>query len=344
VKRLVAAVLCLNITAGLTGCQQPQKKPAVEPAPPFKAVGDTVSGRKDIYLIVKNLGSSYWQVIIDGAEDAAEEFGCNMYYSGSNAESDWRSQERLLDEAVEAGADAVLLAPNDAVELAPKIDEVHDAGVKVVLIDTTANTENYDICYMTDNLMAGQLAAKEMLKQLKNSGNSLAEPLKVGIQVGAQTSLSINERLAGFLQYWTRNAPKDWVIIPDIKCNDGDYEKAVTCAAELFDEDPDIKGVFGTNNGSGKGFAKEIKKRGLNDVVLVSFDYSPEVAELIQSDEYTASTILQRQYHMVHTGVETALALTAGKHFNEKFVDTGVVVVNRNNMQTAEIQEILSHS
>lgn len=344
-KRIAAVLMSVIMCVSLTGCaKKEEEKQTVQPAPDFMPLTEVVEGRKNIYLIVKILeGSSYWQVIIDGAKDGGDFFDCNVYYSGSYVETDWQSHERLLDAAAEAGADAVILAPNDSVNLSGKIDEIYDKNIPIILIDTIANTDSYDVCYMTDNLMAGQKAAEEMISLLRNNGTSDSDSIQVGIQVGATSSLTIIERLSGFFQYWSKNAPESWEVIPDIKCNEGSVDKAVECAEELM-EYPDLKGVFGTNNGSTVGFAKAIKAEECKDIAVVGFDYSEEIAELINDDEYIVSTILQKQYDMGYKGVETALELIDGQNVPVKFADTGVVVVNNNNINEAEVQEALLHN
>ena len=344
-KRIAALLISVVLCLSLSGCaKSANEAQAVKPAPDFVPLTEIVEGRKNVYLIVKILeNSSYWQVIIDGAKDGGNDFDCNVYVSGSYAETDWESHERLLDAAAAAGADAILLAPNDSVNLSGKIDEVYNNGIRVVLIDTIANTDSYDICYMTDNLMAGQKAAEEMISLLRKNGTSDSESIQIGIQVGATSSLTIIERLAGFFQYWSKNAPDTWEVIPDIKCNEGSVDKAVTCAEELLAY-PDIKGVFGTNNGSTVGFARVIEERGLKNIAVVGFDYSEEIAGLIDDDEYIASTVLQKQYYMGYTGVETALALVGGQEMPVKFADTGVVIVNKDTIDEAEVQEALLHN
>ncbi|MBR1738970.1 MAG: substrate-binding domain-containing protein [Ruminococcus sp.] len=335
--------------AAVCGCANKKKDSAAqetktEPAPPFSALGEVVEGRRDIYVIVKNMESSYWKAIIQGAEDAGALYDCNIYLSGSYAETDWESQERLMDEALAAGADALVLAPNDSVKLSAKIDEVYDSGLPVIFIDTVANTNSYDICYMTDNLMAGQQAAEEMLYQLRGRGLDENSPLLVGIQVGSTSSQTINERLAGFSQYWNNNAPEGWEIISDIKCNEGNADKAVDCANELIDEYPEVKGVFGSNNGSTAGFAKVVKERGRTDITVVGFDYSDSIADLIASEDYSAATMIQRQYDMALLGVQAALSILDGGSYEVKFVDTGIAVVNGENIETPEIQQLLEHN
>ena len=344
-KRIAALFIGFVLCLSLVGCKKSANvEQEVRPAPEFAPLTEIVEGRKNVYLIVKIIeNSSYWDVIIDGARNGGNDFDCNVYYSGSYVETDWESHERLLNEAAAAGADAVILAPDDSVNLSEKIDELYDRGIPIVLIDTIANTDSYDVCYMTDNLMAGQKAAEEMISLLRKEGTSDSESLKVGIQVGSTSSLTIIERLAGFFQYWSKNAPTSWEVIPDIKCNEGSVDKAVKCTEELL-EYPDLKGVFGPNNGSTVGLARVIAERELKDIAVVGFDYSEEIAALIDDGGYTVSTILQKQYDMGYTGVKSALALTAGEKMPEKFSDTGIVVVNKDTIDRDEVREALLHN
>ncbi len=341
-KRLT--VLLISIILILSGCSESADSGQnFSPPPDFQPLNEIVDGRRNIYLIVKNLDSSYWDVMIQGAKDGGDDFDCNVYYSGTYSETEWEAHEQLMDKAAEAGADAILLAPNDSVKLSGKIDEIYGNGIHIVLLDTIANTDSYDICYMTDNLMAGQQAAEEMINLLKKGGVSENESAQIGMQVGAASSQTISERLAGFIQYWSRHAPEKWEIIPDIKCNNGYLDEAIVCAEELL-EYPDLRGVFGTNNSSTIGFAKIIKEHGRKDIAVVGFDYSEEMAELINDGEYMASTMLQKQYYMSYTGIETALKLIDGEEAPVKFADMGVVAVNKDTIDQPEVQEALRHN
>ncbi len=345
-NKRAASLLCSAVIV-LTACtsdKAPEMTAEIKPAPPFQELNMNVEGRNNIYLIVKNLESSYWQVIIKGARDAGDLYDTNIYYSGSYIETDWEGQARLMQEAVDAGADAIILAPDDSVMLSEKIGEVYDAGIPTILIDTTANTEKYDICYMTDNLMAGRIAAAEMINRLEDLGHTNEDHLQIGIEIGAVTSQTISERLAGFIMYWSDNSPENWELVTDIKCNEGIAEKSAVVAQELLDEYPNIRGLFGTNNSSTVGLATAVKDNGRTDIAIVGFDYSDEIAELITSDEYSAATVLQQQYLMTKLGVEAANILIDGGTLERKFVDTGVIAVNHDNINDKEVQEVLDNN
>lgn len=345
IRKIAALALSLVLgCAGLSGCKKSEATTDDREIPVFTAANETIEGRKNIYLVVKNVDSSYWQVIMDAVRDSGNDHDCNIFTSGTHSEADWDIQEKLIDDAVSSGADMIVFSPNDSVKLSRKVSEVYNSGIPIVLIDTVVNTEDYNICYMTDNLKAGQDAAQEMLERFRAAGVSEDEEAYVAVQVGSFSSQTISERFAGFCQYWKKNAPEKWEIIDEVKCNEGSVDCAVTCAEEFLDKYAEIKGVFGSNNGSTVGFARVIKERGRTDVAIVGFDYSDEMRDLISDESYNAATMLQRQYYMGYKAVETALDIANGEEMTVKFVDTGIAVVNSETINDPEIVEILSHN
>lgn len=346
-RKLKLIVLCITFVSLLfSGCiknQQTTEKESKE-IPEFVALNEVVEGRPNIYLIVKVLDNNYWNVIIKSVADAGLDMDCNVYYSGTYLETDWDIQQQILQNAVDAGADGIIFAPNDSIRLAEDVSKIHRSGIPIVLVDTVVNTTDYGVCYMTGNLIAGQTAAKEMLEQLHKKGTSEDENVFIAIQVGSPSSQTICERLAGFSSYWTKNAPEKWKIIDEVKCNEGSIDKAVECANSFFDSYKQIDGVFGSNNGSTVGFARVVNELGRNDVVVVGFDYSDEMAALIEDENYYASTILQRQYDMGYLGVSSLMDMINGVEINCKFKDTGVVVVNYDTLSNEDVQQTIRYN
>lgn len=347
-KRIATLAIILVSFISLVGCngktEEPKEQEGVVIEEDFVPLTDIKEGRPDIYVIVKSMTSSYWTVVLAGAKQAGIDQECNIYAAGSTLETEWELQEAYIDLAVKSGADAIVLGPDNSEMLSPKVEELHKKGVPTIIVDTMVNTKEYDVCYMTDNLMAGEQAAKEMIRMLKELGHTDTEKVTVAIELGARASQTINERLAGFCQYWTKYAPDAWSIIDEIKCNDGDEELAVTLSEDFFDEYPNVDGVFGTDNASTMGFSSALASKNKDRVVLVGFDYSPEVAEIINSKKYNVSVMLQRQYDMGYKGVGTALSIINNRPGRLKFVDTGVVVLNGNTINTDEVQAILKNN
>lgn len=344
-KRAVLSLAALFLFC-LGGCGKKAVPTPVQEAlyEDFSPVTEIAEGRRNIYLILKSFKSQYWQQVIQGAADAGRAMDCNIYLGGTYYETGHEFQEILLNEAHALGADAILLAPLDSTREVAAVQKIHEGGTPIILIDTILNSDDYDVCFMTDNMQAGELAAKEMLRQLEAAGVSKEAPAQIAIQVGSTSSQTIVDRLAGFSQYWSKYAPPAWTVLDDVKCNNGDLELAAQYCHEYLDTYADLKGVLGCNNGSTVGFAQGLLETGRRDVVIVGFDYSDEIAGLIASGRYAASTIVQRQYQMGFSGVEQANAILDGQTADQKFIDTGVYVVNHENVNDTDVQKILTSS
>ena len=301
------------------------------------------ASEKTIYVIVKVLGNQYWSVLQAGAEQAGKDLGCNVVVVGTALESDIEGQLTLLQNAVSAQASGIVIAPLDSVSLDAPITEAYNSGIPVVLVDTIINSDNYSAALLTNNVEAGKVAAEELLRRMKETGLSETEEAQVAIQVGSTGSQTINDRVKGFNEYWTANAPADWTVLnDDIKVNEGDISKAVGFCQDFITTYPNLKGVFGPNNGSTVGFVTGLTEAQKTDISMVGFDFSAEIETMIRSGEYDVSSVVQRQYFMGYDGVKTALSLSNGETVSEKTIDTGVILVDKDNVDSDEVQSIIN--
>lgn len=233
-----------------------------------------------------------------------------------------------MNQAMEQGADGILLAPADSNSLADSCQKVREKDIPVVLIDSSINSSEFNACYMTDNIDGGEMAAKEMLEMLYDAGNSPTDPLEVGIQLSSDTSQAMVNRVSGFLNFWAGNAPEQWEIVQDIRVNGGDTKKAQSDASALLRENADIKGFFGCNNTSTVGIVNTLFEEERTDVVLVGFDLADETKQMLQNPEYHAVTVLQKQDQMGYLGMLSLNSLIKGEKSEQKYFDTGVIMVD----------------
>lgn len=340
VKKLMALLMTsLMMLGSLVGCGGTTTDAGAAEAD----VQQTSSGEKTIYVIVKVLGNQYWSVLQAGAEQAGKDLGCEVVVVGTALESDIEGQLTLLQNAVSAQADGIVIAPLDSISLDAPITEAYKSGIPTVLVDTVINSENYSAALLTDNVAAGKAAAEEMLNRMREAGISESEEAQVAIQVGSTGSQTINDRVDGFNEYWSANAPASWTVLnEDIKVNDGDISKAVGFCQDFLTTYPNLRAVFGPNNGSTVGFVTGLTEAKRTDIIMVGFDFSAEIETMIRSNEYNVASVVQRQYFMGYDGVKTALALAMGEEVTEKTVDTGVVLVDSANVDSEEVQSIIN--
>lgn len=293
----------------------------------FTCVSEAKNGQ-NIYVILKSYHGNYWEKVIDGVCTAAKEVDETVYLGGIDNETDIEGQIFLMDQAIEQGADAILLAPADSTALVETCACAREKGIPVVLIDSSINTDDYDTCFMTDNMEAGKMAAREMIKMLKEKQHPETETLKIGILMSTDMSQAMVNRVSGFLEYWTDYAPEQWEIAEDILLNGGDIEKAQKDAETLLQENKDMKGIFSCNNTSTIGVSKTIMKKKRTDLVIVGFDLADETRSLIQNSEYTAVTMLQNQDQMGYLGILSLDVLLRGETSQLRYYDTGVTVID----------------
>lgn len=343
-KKRYSVVIVLALLILLSGCAALQEQQAVEET---KFASETFreqvdNGRPNIYLITKGYGSDYWDTLRQGAANAAEEYDCNLYVAGTQTESHFEVLAELMQDALDRGADAIILSPADTPEIMQMTKKVKMADVPLVFVDTILNAEDFDACFATDNMEAGRLAARETIRLLERMGKQPEEAVSVGIDIGSAQSQTILERLAGFQEYWSSHTPGTWKVVDDIKINDGDMETAERQCYEFMDGCRDLAALVGLNNGSTVGLARGLLKKKRTDLVLVGFDYSQEMKELIEEGTYLTASIVQRQYDMGYEGVFAAVKLLGGGTVPYRYVDTGVQQVTGDNVNSPYIQEILN--
>lgn len=226
------------------------------------------------------------------------------------------------------GADGILLAPANSNSLVDSCEKVRKKKIPVVLIDSSINSTEFDVCYMTDNIDAGEMAAKEMLTMLHDAGNSPQEPLAVGILLSSDASQAMVNRVSGFLDYWAKYAPTKWEITKDIALNGGDVEKAESDAAKLLKKNENIKEIYGCNNTSTVGIAKTLTKQKRTDIVMVGFDMAEGTKQFIKDPDYRGVSLMQKQDQMGYLGIGTLNSLINGKKSEQKYFDTGVIMID----------------
>ena len=75
---------------------------------------------------------------------------------------------------------------------------------------------------------------------------------------------------------------------------------------------------------------------------MVGFDFSAEIETMIRSGEYNTVSVVQRQYFMGYDGVKAALDLSNGKAVEEKKVDTGVIIVDKDNVDSEAVLSVIN--
>ncbi|MBC7959951.1 MAG: substrate-binding domain-containing protein, partial [Vallitaleaceae bacterium] len=123
-------------------------------------------------------------------------------------------------------------------------------------------------------------------------------------------------------------------------CN-SDVDLAYKKTLEILVKYPDVTGIFGSNEVSILGVARAIKDSELTGKIkLIGFDSNEEVVKLIEEGVIEA-TMVQRPFNMGYMGVKKAIEEYYNKKNVSEFIDTGYVVITKDNIYEPENQKLI---
>ena len=290
-------------------------------------VGATAFAADDISVILITMDSTdqHWVSVDGGAQKAAEELGVTYQWMAPDKKDDAQQIERV-NNAIAAGADAIMIAANGPDAVTAALKEAQAEGIKVVYVDSPANLEA-EATFSTDNEAAGHTAGEEMLKALEAEGITEG---KIGIvNVNASTDSAL-KREAGFRAAFEGT---DFELL-ETQYGEGDAAKLQDIADNYITEG--VVGIFGTNEGSTVGVGNAIKGNG-GGIIGVGFDKSDAILSLIK-DGSIVCAMAQNPDVMGYEGLKAAVAAVKGEEIPEKNVDTGVSVLNAESLAEAETE------
>ena len=290
-------------------------------------VGATAFAADDISVILITMDSTdqHWVSVDGGAQKAAEELGVTYQWMAPDKKDDAQQIERV-NNAIAAGADAIMIAANGPDAVTAALKEAQAEGIKIVYVDSPANLEA-EATFSTDNEAAGKTAGEEMLKALEAEGITEG---KIGIvNVNASTDSAL-KREAGFRAAFEGT---DFELL-ETQYGEGDAAKSQDIADNYITEG--VVGIFGTNEGSTVGVGNAIKGNG-GGIIGVGFDKSDAILSLIK-DGSIVCAMAQNPDVMGYEGLKAAVAAVKGEEIPEKNVDTGVSVLNAESLAEAETE------
>jgi ribose transport system substrate-binding protein len=289
-----------------------------------------------IPIIVKDTTSFYWQIVLAGARKAGKDLGVNVPELGAQSESDINGQISILENAVAGKPAAVVIAPTQFQALGKPIDEAAKK-VKIIGIDSSADSKAFTSFLTTDNTQGGRIAADGLAAAVS------AKYGKAEGDVALITSLpgvgSLDARAKGFKEQLAAKYP-GLKLVAD-KVADGQATTGLNIMTDLITANPNLRGVFASNlimaQGAGQAVAENKKA---DTIKVIGFDSDDKTVKFLE-DGTLAGLVVQDPFRMGYDGVKTALAASKGEKI-EAFVDTGANLITTANMKEPRSMELLS--
>ncbi|MCX6909770.1 MAG: autoinducer 2 ABC transporter substrate-binding protein [Verrucomicrobia bacterium] len=217
-RKLYAALL-LSSCVLLAGCERPAPPPVTRVA-----------------MVVKAKGDAYFDACARGGRKAAKELSAQFFYE-TPVDGSVEEQIEAVDGLVTRRMDAIVIAPHEALALAPALKRARQNGVHVITFDTDADEKRSGREWFV------RPASDEAV------GRGLVESMVSSAGEKARTMIVASTSAATRQQQWIRDMreyigkKRPTIQIVDIKrCEDANA--AFTATQEALQNNPDITGIF----------------------------------------------------------------------------------------------------
>lgn len=335
---LLAALLIAVLVAGCAVPVTPAAAPAAE-APAAEAPAEEAAAEEApaaegdlpyIAIISKGFQHQFWQAVQQGAEQAAEELGATITYEGPESETQVDRQLEMFQAALSRTPAAICLAALDTQALLPLLEQTQTAGIPVVAFDSGVDSDIPVTTATTDNIAAAALAADKMAELIGGAG-------EVAVIVHDQVSRTGIDRRDGFVNRIAEAYPD--ITIVDVQYGDGDHLKSADITKAIIAAHPDLKGIFGANEGSAVGVILGVTELGTEGLVVIGYDAGAAQKDAIRSG-VMAGAISQNPVGIGFKCVEAALGALAGEEL-PAIIDTGFVWYDATNIDDPELAPLL---
>ncbi len=294
----------------------------------------SVASADEIAVIVKTTNSSFWQNVNKGSSAAIEGHSEHtMTFNGPASESAIADQVALVENAINRGVGGIVLAPSDPEALAPIVKRAYESGIPVAIIDSAladGSDQYYQTFLSTDNCAAGEAAAQLMMDSAGTSGKVAVMSYVAG--VGSEIG-----RVGCFVDYLGENS--DIEIVGPFY-SQSQMATALNQTTDILAANDDLVGIFGANEPTAIGMGRAIEQAGkAGQIVAIGFDGNADLQDMVKSGTLLA-TAVQGSFQMGELGVNAIADILAGNSITD-FIDTGVVMVTKENIDTPVAQNVL---
>jgi len=279
-----------------------------------------------IALISKGFQHQFWQAVKQGAEQAAKDFDVTVTFEGPDGEGAVDRQLDMISTALSKHPAALGIAAIDSQATVPLLQQFKDAGIPVIAFDSGVASDIPITSASTDNLASAALAADKMAELIGGEG-------EIAIVSFDQTSQTGIERRDGFVAQIKAKYPK--ITIVDIEYGGGDHLQSAEITKAILQAHPNLKGIFGTNEGAAIGVAIG-KKEAKSNIVVVGYDSGADQIAAIK-DGTIAGSITQNPVGIGYETVKAAVAAIKGEKV-PAHIDTGFYWYDKTNLDDPKIK------
>ncbi|ONI42795.1 hypothetical protein AN639_02235 [Candidatus Epulonipiscium fishelsonii] len=301
-KFFVKALLLGVVMTGLTGCSEG---------------GD--SDQMTVGFMNTNLSNEYQVTMLDGAKAKAEEMGIKLVEQ--DGQGDAAKQISQMEQLISQQVDAIVMAPYDKDACAPAVTKAKEAGIPLVIVDSTVNNIEEALTFVgADETIVGALAMDTLVEAIGGAGDIMMIRGPIGNSAEVGRSTGALDALANYPDVnLVIDEPADW-----------DREKALKLMENKLHGDFDIVGVLAQNDEMAIGAQKAIEAAGKQDQIkVIGIDAIPDALTAVAEGKLLA-TIYSSPELKAATAVQVAVDAANGQELEREYYVDFVLITQEN--------------
>ncbi len=316
-KKVLALVTVLLLTVAFAACSgtatpsaPASQAPANSEAPVSEAPASQEPAASEIHVayIAKNTVDAFHATLNSAAEKALDALKADGTIAGwqlYDGLTDPNTQVNLIEDAINGGANFVILLPAESEGSAPVVKRCADAGIPIVVVNSmTNNTEELATSFVGSNdVEAGEIMANFVIEQLPDGGKYAH---MMGI-VGNSAQIQRGEGIANIM-----GKNDKWESVGDFAA-DWSADKAVQFATDALTQYGDeLKAIICDNDDMSSAVQAYCNSVDRKDIVCIGVDGNAGPLQMVK-DGSLRSTVLQDGAAQVEAAIALIPDIIAGK-------------------------------
>ena len=319
-----AAVTAAALVLAVTGCGSSAPAPG--------GGGSSGGGGEQPYIAIVSKGfqHQFWQAVKKGAEQEAQKQGVRISFEGPATEADVEAQVTMLTNALGKQPAAIGFAALDSRAAAPLLQQAktqQHPGHRLRLRGRQRHPADHGGHRQQGGRRRGGQAHVRGPRRHRQGRPGRARPDQQVRHRPPRRVHRVDEA----------NAPGIQLLEPQY--GGGDQAKSADITKSILSANPDLKGIYGSNEGSAIGVVKGVQESGRQGVTIVGFDSGKAQIDAIRSGAMLGA-ITQNPVGMGEQLVAAAVKAIKGESL-PKVIDTGFYWYDKNNIDAPEIAAVL---
>ncbi len=330
-KKVLVLVLALALVLGFAACSNSTPSTSTEPSTETSAaVSESTevsapAAEVHVAYIAKNTVDAFHATLNGAAKtalDAMVSDGTITDWQLYDGLTDPITQVNLIEDAINNGANFVILLPAEAEGSAPVVTRCSEAGIPIVVVNSmTNNTEELANAFVgSDDVQAGEMMANYVMEQIPDGGKYAH---MMGI-VGNSAQIMRGEGILNVM-----STSDKWESVGDFAA-DWSADKAVGFATDVLTQyGDDIKAIVCDNDDMSSAVQAYCNSVGRTDIVCIGVDGNAGPLQMVK-DGTLGATVLQDGAAQVTTAIALIPDILAGKTVEKSIMVPFTLVTSEN--------------